>query len=619
MKAFRTLAALFAAVFLFPVFSEAEAARYVEGEALVVMRGGTSGAQAMSDGYVRSAAEAAGARVARTYSAISELQGKVIVHVKSDTKTTEELIASLKENPNVLSATPNYINRALRAPNDPYYQNGSMWGMKRIGAEKAWDTTTGGGKSIYAAVMDTGVDVSHPDLAGVINMDYSRNFDTKDEPDKNVQDNDGHGTHVTGTVAALGDNGVGVVGVNWNTQVIFLKVFTDEGAPNGLIIAGLNYLADCLRKDPSLHVPTLNLSLGSWQGASPEELMSNPFFLAFKALDDLNRTVIVVAAGNESLEVGAPSPVNIADDVYETYIDKGDYCYPASFGRFLKNMIVVGATDADDAAAEFTNWSEKYVDIAAPGVAIWSTVLSKKAENPNEPYGSDDGTSMAAPHVAGAVALLAAKYPDETASQLKERVLDNANAGVNPEARGYYEYYDGTKVYVQPSANVSSYKVSVHGLLDVGTAMNAAAPAPEPESAIAVTELAYDDGSPVNASAVTPNQEVNLTYTAVGSTFTFPLYPTVVAGSLSKWLTGSSSDDGYVSFVLEPGAQISYTVTATNNSTGEKSTLDQVFVATGTVPVPPVVPSGSGGGGCEVAGMFALAAVALLAMFRKGS
>ena len=111
-------------------------------------------------------------------------------------------------------------------------------------------------------------------------------------------------------IMATGNNGKGVVGVNWNGGIIALKVFPDrgKGAADSDIAKALDYLTKLLLKDPSLKVPAVNLSLGGYEPNRPDKNMGTPMWLAYKALDKLDRTVIVVAAGNEGLEVGRPAP-----------------------------------------------------------------------------------------------------------------------------------------------------------------------------------------------------------------------------------------------------------------------------------------------------------------------
>jgi hypothetical protein len=332
----------------------------------------------------------------------------VLSHVKSDTKTTEELLADLRKNPDVLSATPNFFSYRSNTPSDALY--GDLWGMKAIRADEAWDTTTGK-ESVHVAVIDTGIDPEHRDL--IANLDMERGGYVPDVTNT-IKDTNGHGTHVSGTIGAVGNNGIGVVGVNWTTKIIPLKVFYDGGgAPHSATVAALNYIKEL--QTGAFRVYAINLSLGGWQDVTPEEIKATAYYKAFEALDKTNKTIIAVAAGNENHEVGVSLPF---DDV-KNGISAGSYCYPASFTG-IGNMIVVGAVGQDRRRANFSNYSSRYVDIAAPGVGIWSTI-------PQNGYDPLSGTSMATPHVTGAVGLLAAYKPTLTAAEMKTIILDNAD------------------------------------------------------------------------------------------------------------------------------------------------------------------------------------------------
>ena len=158
-------------------------------------------------------------------------------------------------------------------------------------------------------------------------------------------------------------------------------------------------------------------------------MKNDVYYIAYKALDSLNRTLIIVAAGNSGIESGVPALFD--DPGREPDFKTGYYSYPPSF-EGLNNLIVVGAVASDDTAAYFTNWGDK-VDIAAPGFGILST-YSPITIGDTDPamYQYSSGTSMAAPHVTGAAALLMSAYPDATPSQIKTALLEGANNDINP-------------------------------------------------------------------------------------------------------------------------------------------------------------------------------------------
>ncbi|MDR2179283.1 MAG: S8 family serine peptidase [Synergistaceae bacterium] len=417
--------------------------------------------------YVSSLTSSVGAKTVTTYMSLSEAQGSIFTLVRSETKSAEELVAELEKNPNVICASPNYRVRALREPNDPRY--GEQWGMKSIKADEAWNVTTGR-DDIYVAVIDSGVYAEHEDLAANVDKTLSRNFvnptgGSIPVSDQNFADGNGHGTHVTGTIASTGNNGVGVAGVNWNAKIIVLRTLDDEGSGfESWIIAALDYVLKLLKDNPDLRIPAINLSLGGWSPETPEKSQATAQWLAYQAIDSTNRSVIVVAAGNETHEVGAPAPYTIED----YGITRGDYCYPASFTG-LNNFLVVGAVDERGEAPSFSSWSSKSVHLIAPGTQILSTYTPLV----NKPvlYTVSSGTSMAAPHVSGAVALIASHRSDLKASQLKSLLCSTADAGINPQSSGTVGPY-----MIVPQ-NVPDRTLSKYGLLNVNAALTGEVPA----------------------------------------------------------------------------------------------------------------------------------------------
>lgn len=299
--------------------------------------------------------------------------------------------------------SPNYILSISTTPDDLSYSN--LWGMSAesgINAPGAWEINTGS-EAVVVAVIDTGINYSHPDLAanvwinpneiaangidddgnGVIDDLYGYNAILNSG---NPNDDNGHGSHVAGTIGATGNNGVGVVGVNWNVKLMGLKFLDSKGSGNlASAIKAIDYMIAMKQRGVNIRV-----SNNSWGGGG----YSQPLYEAIARARDAG-ILFVAAAGNEGKDIDAvPS-------------------YPASYD--LENIISVGAFDKFGNLATFSNYGPGRVHIGAPGVNILSTVL-------NAGYGSLSGTSMAAPHVSGALALLLANEPGIDNSAAKARL-----------------------------------------------------------------------------------------------------------------------------------------------------------------------------------------------------
>jgi thermitase len=309
-------------------------------------------------------------------------------------------LAALRADPQVAWAEP---NRPRRAAGDPLA--GLQWGLENTGqpvwwrrgtpdadvdATEAWATTAGAGVTV--AVVDSGVDLGHPDLAGrlVAGHDFV-------EDDADATDLNGHGTHVTGTVAAAAD-GAGVAGVAPEALVMPLRVLDAAGSGSSADVAAAFAYAG------ERGVRVVNASLGS----------SHPSLAERRAIRDHPGTLYVVAAGNDGADV-----------------DGAETEYPCAYDE--PNVICVGATDSDDARAGFSNFGAATVDLFAPGDDIVSTYPRGLATRLDRYFDTGDGyelmrgTSMATPHAAGAAALVAAVRPRWHALQLKAALMDGAD------------------------------------------------------------------------------------------------------------------------------------------------------------------------------------------------
>ncbi|MBQ9434036.1 MAG: S8 family serine peptidase, partial [Synergistaceae bacterium] len=400
------------------------------GEVLVVLKTPQPAyrvsAQALSNGtytnYINSIASAAGGRIAATYDSLSEASGGIFALIKSSVVSENVMLERLKNRSDVIGASINRRNMLFAdriTPNDS--QLGKLWGIEAIHAPEAWAAHTGT-DDVYAVVIDSGIDYTHGDLADNFEASMSASFAEGTAEDEYGDDN-GHGSHVAGTIGAVGNNGMGVAGVNWKTRLVSLRIFDASGSCwDSSIINALNRLLELINDNPSLRIAAINMSYGDGLNSrTPSSQLTDPKYIAMKAIDDTNRVIMCVAAGNDGAEIGS-----------------GSYTYPASYTG-LKNVIVVANADNSDnySRSLTSNYSKNYVDIAAPGTDIWSTAPEEStltnlypeltfSENGYK-YLCISGTSMATPHVAGAVTLLASAVPQATTEQIKNAILIGAN------------------------------------------------------------------------------------------------------------------------------------------------------------------------------------------------
>ena len=324
----------------------------------------------------------------------------------------EEAIVKLLGAKGVSYAEPDWVMRTTAIPNDPSF--GNLWGMRNTGqtvnsdpgvsgadsrAYQAWDTFTGDANFVIA-IIDDGTNNTHPDLAaniwsnpgeiagngvdddanGYIDDTFGYDFYQRD----NNPSNSAHGTHTAGTVGAVGNNGVGVAGVSWRCKMMVLRFL----GPNG------GYTSDAVLSVQYMNQKQVKVSNNSWGGGG----FTQSLYAAIHASKS-NCHVFVASAGNS----GVNSDTSPA--------------YPGAYN--LDNIINVAATDNNDGRASFSNYGATTVDIGAPGVNILSTYGTNG-------YSYLNGTSMAGPHVAGAVALVYAANPGYTYTQVKNRIMSTA-------------------------------------------------------------------------------------------------------------------------------------------------------------------------------------------------
>ena len=298
---------------------------------------------------------------------------------------TVSLLGRLNQDPRVLYAEPDYVFKPSATPNDTNY--GSLWALPKIQAPQAWDISSGN-NTVVIAVIDTGIDYNHPDLQPNILYDiYSGNVKGKDFKDNDDDPSpsgyeEWHGTHVAGIIAASGNNGLGVTGVNWYVKLMPLRFMNAvEGSSTGAVQAVDYAIAN------GAHV--IN---ASWGGTGYSTTLRDAIIRARNA-----GILFVAAAGNEGR----------SNDTTPTY--------PASFD--LANVLSVAATDSNDNLAGYSNYGQS-VDLAAPGSGIYSTI-------PGASYGYSDGSSMAAPYVSGVAGLIKSLNPDDYRYEiLKSRIIN---------------------------------------------------------------------------------------------------------------------------------------------------------------------------------------------------
>lgn len=316
---------------------------------------------------------------------------------------------------------PNYIRTLHKSSIDgPEPDPADYYIFNLTEAYGAWDVRTDS-RSIIVAVIDTGVGYTHPDLAeniwinrgevpnngidddknGYIDDNIGWDFVSNDNdpfPDAPYDENS-HGTHVAGTIGAQGDNGMGLSGVCWRARIMPVRVLGPNGGTSGAVVAGIEY---AVRNGARV----INMSLGGLYGNAAEE--------AAIAYARSKGVICVCSAGN-----GGDDQIADDNDLIKTY--------PASYQ--FDNIIAVSATGASDQLTSFSNYGFANVDIAAPGEQVFSTVI---ADDGTPDYDLYDGTSMSAPMVSGATALVWAEYRKEGYRRIRKRILDGADRDTVP-------------------------------------------------------------------------------------------------------------------------------------------------------------------------------------------
>lgn len=375
-------------------------------------------------------------------------------------------VAKLQSNPLVAYAEPNWVYSHQAVSNDPYYTNGSLWGMygdatspaNQYGSQagEAWAANYTGSSTVYVGIIDEGIQFTHPDLAANV---WNNPYDTADGIDNDgngyIDDvhgwdfvggdntiydstNDDHGTHVTGTIGAKGGNGIGVAGVNWDVQYISGKFLGNNGGTTANAIKALDYMTN-LKVNRGLNIVATN---NSWGGGGFSQGLLDAITRGANA-----NILFIAAAGNSGSnnDTTANYPAN----------------YNTTTGAGYDAVIAVAAINSSGNKSSFSSYGTTTVDLGAPGEGIYSTL-------PNNTYGSYNGTSMATPHVTGAAALYASAHPGVSAKDIKTAILNSS----------------------APTPSLSG-KTATGGRLDVGALMSTTGPT----AALSISEVTQSEGN----------------------------------------------------------------------------------------------------------------------------
>ena len=471
-------------------------------------------------------------------------------------------VARVKGTKGVRYVEPDYLLTTAATSNDPYYTNGSLWGMQGDGtspanefgsaAGEAWAQGHTGSRSVAVGVIDEGIQFAHPDLAANVwtNPDEIAGNGIDDDANGYVDDihgwdflnnnntvfdgnstegSDTHGTHVSGTIGGIGGNGSGVAGVNWAVTLVSAKFLGPSGGYTSDAAEGIIYLTS-LKTSKGLNIVATS---NSWGGGGSSSAM----------LDAINSAgdqgiLFVAAAGNSTTN----------NDAAGSY--PSNYECTKGGTRGWDCVIAVASLTSSGALSSFSSYGATTVDIAAPGSGVWSTY-------PVDTYSSLSGTSMATPHVSGAIALCASINPSLTARQLKRAVVNS----------------------VKPTSGLVG-KVVNSGRLDVG-AMVAACKAP----------TAGVTGTPTSLSATASGaNRVNLSWTD-GATdeqyYEIEQAPATnsVCGTYALVATVGADNTSFTAGGLTGATSYCFRVRAINDFGGGTSATSDA--ATGTTASPP--------------------------------
>lgn len=391
--------------------------QYVPGELIVKFKAGV--ADLKRGAALRAVSGAVGTKIhTQAMKKAGDNEGITLVRTSMHIPDAVRALQGLAD---VEYAEPNYIYNHMATSNDPYYTSGYLWGMygdattpaNQYGSQagEAWAAGNVGSSTVIVGVIDEGIMITHPELTANI---WVNPFDLKDGIDNdgngyiddiNGWDFDGinntvydgpaddHGTHVTGTIGAKGGNALGVAGVCWNIKIISGKFLGRTGGTTTNAILAVDYFTD-LKTRHGLNIVATN---NSWGGG----LFSQALQDAIERSNQAN-ILFVAAAGNATINIDVTAS------------------YPAGYPN--ANIISVASITSTGTLSTFSNYGLTKVDLGAPGSSIYSTIPSRSGA---ASYASYSGTSMATPHVTGAVALYAATHPGTSAATIKTAILSS--------------------------------------------------------------------------------------------------------------------------------------------------------------------------------------------------
>lgn len=464
-----------------------------------------------------------------------------LVRVRSRSLSASALVARLASRSDVAYVEPNYIVRAFAPPNDVSFSQ--LWGLDNVGqvvngvpgvagadidALSAWDISVGS-QTHVVAVVDTGIDYTHPDLApniwsapapftvtiggAPITCAAGTHGYNAIARSCNPMDDHDHGTHVAGTIGAVGNNGVGVVGVNWTASIMAIK-FLDANGSGSIAdaIDAIHFAVLVKQAFAATGGADIRVLSNSWGGSSFSQALLDEIHAA-----DAQDMLFVAAAGNNGFD----------NDLLPTY--------PASYDA--PNVVAVAATTNQDGRAWFSNYGASSVDLGAPGMDILSTTIGNT-------YTVASGTSMAAPHVSGAAALVLSRCALDTAA-LKDTLLGS----------------------VEPVPALES-TTSTGGRLNVNSAIHACIAPPD---------------TPASLTALGGNTRVTLSWSASLGAIGYSVKRSLTAGGPYTPIASAVRGVTYVDTAVVNGTTYYYVVSA-ENTLGESGDSSE---ASATPDIPP--------------------------------